>query len=96
MQKITGRKFLQASAGTALTLGMPGFWANCAAGKNPTLPPSSQINAEVAAVRGMNLDAMTRDALDALGGMRTIVNEGETVFIKPNFVSEQTRYYQGY
>ena len=30
---------------------------------------------------------MTRDAIDAIGGMKTIVNEGETVFIKPNFVS---------
>ncbi|MHC4507700.1 MAG: DUF362 domain-containing protein [Planctomycetota bacterium] len=30
---------------------------------------------------------MTRDAIDALGGIQTIVNKGETVFIKPNFVS---------
>ena len=30
---------------------------------------------------------MTRDAVDALGGMPAVVNKGETVFIKPNFVS---------
>jgi uncharacterized protein (DUF362 family) len=30
---------------------------------------------------------MTRDALDALGGIRAVVNKGETVFLKPNFVS---------
>jgi uncharacterized protein (DUF362 family) len=30
---------------------------------------------------------MARDALDALGGMKTIVNQGEIVFIKPNFVT---------
>jgi len=30
---------------------------------------------------------MTRDAIDALGGIRTVVDEGETVFIKPNFVT---------
>jgi len=30
---------------------------------------------------------MTRDAIDALGGMNTIVNKGDTVFIKPNFVT---------
>jgi uncharacterized protein (DUF362 family) len=44
-------------------------------------------NAQVAAIRGDNLDSMTRDAIDALGGMQAIVNKGETVFIKPNFVS---------
>jgi uncharacterized protein (DUF362 family) len=30
---------------------------------------------------------MTREAIDALGGIQTIVNQGETIFIKPNFVS---------
>ena len=50
-------------------------------------PPPPKAKAKVAAIRGDNLDAMTRDAIDALGGMRTVVNEGETVFIKPNFVS---------
>jgi uncharacterized protein (DUF362 family) len=38
-------------------------------------------------MRGTDLDAMTRDALDSLGGMQSIVHEGETVFIKPNFVT---------
>ncbi|MHC4518700.1 MAG: hypothetical protein ACYTAS_08950 [Planctomycetota bacterium] len=46
-----------------------------------------KVNAQVAAIRGDNLDAMTRDALDALGGIRTVVKKGETVFIKPNFVT---------
>jgi len=50
-------------------------------------PESAGINATVAAIRGNNLDAMTRDALEAIGGMGKIVNEGETVFIKPNFVN---------
>jgi uncharacterized protein (DUF362 family) len=30
---------------------------------------------------------MTRDAIDAIGGMKSVVNSGETVFIKPNFVT---------
>ncbi|MHC4506810.1 MAG: DUF362 domain-containing protein, partial [Planctomycetota bacterium] len=34
-----------------------------------------------------NLDAMTRDAIAALGGMRKVVDKGERVFIKPNFVT---------
>jgi uncharacterized protein (DUF362 family) len=41
----------------------------------------------VAAIRGNNLDAMTRDAIAAIGGMGKIVNQGERVFIKPNFVN---------
>jgi len=49
--------------------------------------PAPEINAQVAAIRGDNLDVMTRDAIDALGGIHTVVNKGETVFIKPNFVS---------
>jgi uncharacterized protein (DUF362 family) len=41
----------------------------------------------VAAVRGDDLGAMTRDALDGLGGIGQVVHEGESVFIKPNMVT---------
>jgi uncharacterized protein (DUF362 family) len=44
-------------------------------------------HAQVAAVRGTDLDAMTRDVLNLLGGLQTVVGEGESVFIKPNMVS---------
>jgi uncharacterized protein (DUF362 family) len=30
---------------------------------------------------------MTRDAIDAIGGMEVVVDEGDVVFIKPNFVT---------
>jgi uncharacterized protein (DUF362 family) len=43
--------------------------------------------ARVAAVRGADLAEMTRSALAALGGIETIVHEGETVFVKPNMVT---------
>jgi len=43
--------------------------------------------ARVAAVRGRDLGAMTRDALDAIGGIASVVHEGETVFVKPNMVT---------
>ena len=43
--------------------------------------------AAVAAVKGNNLDSMTRDAIEAIGGMGSVVNKGDTVFIKPNFVT---------
>jgi uncharacterized protein (DUF362 family) len=41
----------------------------------------------VAAVRGTDLADMTRSALAALGGIETVVHDGETVFIKPNMVT---------
>ena len=52
------------------------------------LPPECPTaeSARVAAVLGRNLAQMTRDALDALGGIETIVHPGETVFVKPNLV----------
>lgn len=86
MQKINRREFLKVSAGTAVALNTPWLLAGCN-GERFVQESSQKINAQVAAIRGDNLDSMTRDAIDALGGMRTIVNKGETVFIKPNFVS---------
>jgi uncharacterized protein (DUF362 family) len=44
-------------------------------------------HALVAAVRGTDLYAMTRDVLNLLGGIQTVVGEGESVFIKPNMVT---------
>jgi uncharacterized protein (DUF362 family) len=52
-----------------------------------TCSGAAATKARVAAIRGAALDAMTRDALDALGGIGTVVHAGETVFIKPNFVT---------
>jgi hypothetical protein len=53
--------------------------------KSPTDPVVP--TAQVAAVRGTNLYTMTRDVMDSLGGIETVVHEGETVFIKPNMVT---------
>jgi uncharacterized protein (DUF362 family) len=84
MQKTSRREFLKATVGAAVTMGTP--WALTTCG-GFAQEPSPKINAQVAAIRGDNLDSMTRDAIDALGGIQTIVGKGETVFIKPNFVS---------
>jgi uncharacterized protein (DUF362 family) len=84
MHKTKRRDFLKAGIGAAIATGSP--WP-LAASRGSAQGPSQKIKAQVAAIRGDNLDAMTRDAIDALGGMQTIVNEGETVFIKPNFVN---------
>jgi uncharacterized protein (DUF362 family) len=43
--------------------------------------------ARVTPIRGSKLTTMTHEAIEALGGMARYVHPGETVFIKPNFVS---------
>jgi len=83
-QTLGRRDFLKTTVGTAVALASPWPFTAC---RGSAREPSPKINAKVAAIRGDNLDSMTRDALDALGGIRTVVNKGETVFIKPNFVS---------
>jgi uncharacterized protein (DUF362 family) len=85
MKHISARRdFLKAGIGAAVAIGSP--WP-LTMRRGSAQAPSPEINAQVAAIRGDNLDSMTRDALDALGGIHTIVNQGETVFIKPNFVT---------
>lgn len=84
MHKTKRRDFLKAGVGAAVALASPVALKVCRGSAKATSP---EINAQVAAIAGDNLDAMTRDAIDALGGIRTFVSKGQTVFIKPNFVS---------
>ena len=86
MQKIKRREFLKAGVGTAVVMQTPWLFAD-EKGEKSVQEPSQEIKAQVAAVRGDNLASMTRDAIDALGGIKTIVSKDETVFIKPNFVN---------
>jgi len=77
MQKLNRRDFIGAAAGAVSALNAPHLFAAVKeAGKS-----------KVSAVKGNDLARMTLDALEALGGMKTVVKEDETVFIKPNFVS---------
>jgi uncharacterized protein (DUF362 family) len=82
MDKMERREFLRASVGTVAALGTARLFAG-----GQTEKSAREKKSRVAAVRGDKLDAMTWDAIDALGGMKTVVNKGETVFIKPNFVT---------
>jgi len=84
MQRTKRRDFLKAGVGVAVTIGSPWPLTTCRGSARESSP---ETGAQVAAIRGDNLGAMTRDAIDALGGIRTVVNEGETIFIKPNFVT---------
>ena len=77
---ITRRDFVRTSA---LVVGSAAVGA--AGGCGATDPP--EPTALVAATRGNNLDTMTRDVLEGVGGIGRVVHEGETVFIKPNMVT---------
>lgn len=86
MSGINRREFLKAGVYAAIAMRAPALIASCA--EKPAIQgPAKEITAQVAAIRGTNLDAMTRDALDALGGITTVVDRGDSVFIKPNFVT---------
>jgi len=64
---------------------------NVTAGFNETVPEpgSSEITrrpATVGAILGDDLEDITRRALDVVGGIRSVIKPGESVFIKPNAV----------
>ena len=89
MHKLTRRDLLRLGAGAAIAAaGAPAILGGCkdeqeAAERTETAEPTSKV----AAVRGDDLYAMTRQALEAVGGMAAIVRPGETVFIKPNLIT---------
>ena len=51
------------------------------------LPERKIMTARVSIVKGYNLYAMTREAINLIGGMKKIVKPGDKVFIKPNYIS---------
>jgi uncharacterized protein (DUF362 family) len=83
MRKMTRRDFLGSAADAALALGASQLIPGCGFYDPPYTPTDK--TARVAAVRGTDLAAMTREALAAFGGAEAIVAPGETVFIKANF-----------
>lgn len=48
---------------------------------------SKIITSNVSVVKGNDLYSLTKKAINLLGGMKTIVKKGDTVFIKPNYIS---------
>ena len=83
MHRISRRGFLKSGAHAALALGGARLLTGC--GAPDPVPAPTDRRARVAAVRGTDLPAMTRDALAVFGGAAALVNPGETVFIKANF-----------
>jgi uncharacterized protein (DUF362 family) len=96
MRKFTRREFLKIGAAISAAASIPLIIKEYKESEppppTPTPPshvpsPSPQINAQVVAVKGNDLYEMARNLLTELGGMDTIVQQGETVFIKPNMCS---------
>ncbi|MBL7224104.1 MAG: DUF362 domain-containing protein, partial [Candidatus Brocadiae bacterium] len=84
MDQAPRRDFLKAGVGAVVATASP--WPLTARRASAQESPR-KANAKVAAIRGDDLGSMTRDAIDALGGIRSVVAKGETVFLKPNLVS---------
>ncbi len=98
MRRLTRRQALKLGTGAAMGLGTSHLLTGCggveaspgglsdpvaAACEGATI----ETPAQVAVSRGTDLYAMTREVLDRLGGIQSVVHEGESVFIKPNMVT---------
>jgi len=84
MLKTKRRKFIKLGVYSSLALSSP-FLSSCLLNEEPDSPIDK--TATVSAIKGNDLNTITRDAIDAIGGMQTIISNGDTVFIKPNFVT---------
>ena len=92
MNTMTRRELLKSGAHAAAALCLPGVLVGCASEQGRRiggLVDSGQrdVRSRVAAIKGDDLYEMTRQALDALGGIGKVVGEGESVFIKPNMIN---------
>ncbi len=89
MRGLSRRRFLRGVLGTGAAAGAMKCLAGCIDIERPYIPIPSDVpyaeRAGVSVVRGTDLAAMTREALEAVGGIEAVVHEGETVFVKPNF-----------
>ena len=89
MRTLSRRGFLRRTAAVGLTAGTAKCLTGCGANPLPFIPQPTDAPVDdvsrVVAVRGMDLTRMTRETLEGVGGMASIVNPDETVFIKANY-----------
>lgn len=87
-REICRRDFVRTSALAVGGAALGGCGSAASTGPTPPDPENPvEPTASVAAVRGTDLYSMTRDVLERVGGIESVVHEGETVFIKPNMVT---------
>ena len=92
MKKIHRKDFFKVLGGAALGAGLPlgcggaGSGGGSAAISRPKTArsPLTVTGAKMAVARGEDPEAVTRAALEALGGMGVFVSRGDKVLIKPN------------
>jgi len=82
MKTLSRRDFMRRGVHASSALAASAALSGC-----PAAPPYAPVNSRalVAAITGLDLAQMARDAVDACGGIASIVNPGESVFIKANF-----------
>lgn len=86
MTRIKRRKFIKVGTLSGLALASPFLVSFSRESKISEAKPGKN-KSEVSAIKGNDLYSMTRDAIDAIGGMDSVVEMGDKVFIKPNFVN---------
>ncbi|MFQ6134752.1 MAG: DUF362 domain-containing protein [Nitrososphaerales archaeon] len=80
------REFLKWGAAWALGIGLSAFVADEVAERVYGVSDSPQPRSKVSIAKGEELEDITREAIDLLGGIRSVIDPGDKVFIKPNFV----------
>ena len=75
MHEAKRRDFLKAGIGAAVAMGSAWPLSVC---RGLTPERSGEPKSQVAAIRGASLDSMTREAIDAIGGLHKVVDKGET------------------
>lgn len=96
MRKFKRREIIKMGAGAAFALGSSRLFPGCLGDDQNEMELSNDAGADVlttetapvvAAILGNDLKVMTREALDAIGGIEKVVGQGETVFLKPNMIT---------
>ncbi|HPO13843.1 MAG TPA: DUF362 domain-containing protein [Candidatus Hydrogenedentes bacterium] len=86
MKPYSRREFLSKSLSAAAAVGAAGALQGCPEAPATPVNPTD-VAARVCTIRGRDLAEMTRQVLAQWGGAETIINPGETVFIKLNLMS---------
>lgn len=85
MYTISRRQFLEAIAGLGAAVFVGGCSKDGQAGPSSTVPRKQRINVEgIIVASGRGPAKNTRAAIEAIGGMKKIVRQGDFVVIKPN------------
>ncbi len=83
MKKFTRREFLKNSLCFSASLATVHPWARHLYAATENDAPVSLVSV----IKGMDVSKITREALNAIGGLRKVVKPGQTVFIKPNYIA---------